>query len=336
MPSSRSGLITAVFFVTLGLAIAGMSFYVAEVDDAPGAGGIGLIVGIAAVLLAVRAVRNRLPVWPGRLAIVAGLVLLVFAMVITRSVAASVPLFADSPEVPSTTSSAPSPEWAPAVDAARAVVRAAILEQNLPGVSVAVAAGGNVVWAEGFGYRDVGTRTPVTSDTRFHIGTAARVVSSDSAASLDMPGTGADDPFTWSPEAIGEPGEDFPLFTMVRHGILQPLGLAPREYPLPGDRATFYVPSASDNNPRRGRRLMYMRDLACCADHNRAFSSTPTDLVRFAQATGAGEVTGELAGGPVVTFVTRNGVSVAVASNIAFADTPAIAAAVADVFAATR
>lgn len=336
MSLSVSGLVKAVSFVTLGVAIAAMALYVGEVDDAPGMGGIGLIVCIVSVVLAIRALRNRLPIWVGRLAIVAGLALLVFAMVITRSVAASVPLFAESPEVPSTTSSTSSPEWAPAVEPARAAVRTAIIEQNLPGVSVAVAANGNVVWAEGFGYRDVGTRTPVTPATRFHIGTAARIVASAPVASLGMPSTGADDPFTWSPEAIGEPGEDFPPFTMVRHLILQPLGLAPREYPLPDDRATFYVPSASNNNPRRGRRLMYMRDLACCTDNNMAFSSTPSDLVRFAQATGASDVTGELAGGPVVTVVTRNGVSVAVASNIAFADTPALAAAVANIFTTPR
>jgi predicted NBD/HSP70 family sugar kinase len=54
-----------------------------------------------------------------------------------------------------------------AVERARELVRAAVLEQNLPGVSVAVGIGlpsvasakeGTVVWAEGFGWRDVVTR----------------------------------------------------------------------------------------------------------------------------------------------------------------------------------
>jgi hypothetical protein len=48
--------------------------------------------------------------------------------------------------------------------------------QDLPGVSVAVGTGGTVVSAEGFGWRDVMTRAPVTPSTRFNIGTAASAV----------------------------------------------------------------------------------------------------------------------------------------------------------------
>ena len=79
---------------------------------------------------------------------------------------------------------------------------------------------------------------------------------------------------------------------------------------------------------------MYMRDLACCPDR-KAFYSTPSDLVRFALATKADSVDGRLAGGRVISLVTRrdNGVAVAVASNIAYADTAALAQSVADVFA---
>src|SRR6185369_4574699 len=128
--------------------------------------------------------------------------------------------------------------------------------------SVASAKEGTVVWAEGFGWRDVATRTPVTPDTRFNIGTAASAVTA-AVAPLGLTSTGADSAAEWSPEHIGEPEEDFPLFTLLRHVIWQPLGLMPAEYPLPGERATFYVPRSEDNDPRRGRRLMYMRDLAC-------------------------------------------------------------------------
>jgi hypothetical protein len=78
---------------------------------------------------------------------------------------------------------------------------------------------------------------------------------------------------------------------------------------------------------------MYMRDLACCAG-GMAFYSTPSDLVRFAAATNAGSLTGELAGGSVMSLTTRrdNGIIVAVASNIAYADTAGLARKVADVF----
>jgi hypothetical protein len=79
---------------------------------------------------------------------------------------------------------------------------------------------------------------------------------------------------------------------------------------------------------------MYMRDLACCTN-GMAFYSTPSDLVRFAIATKADSVNGELAGGRVMSLVTRgdNGPVVAVASNVAHADTAALARNVADVFA---
>ncbi len=198
-------------------------------------------------------------------------------------------------------------------------------------MSVAVGAGGTVLWAEGFGWRDVGTQAPVTAATRFHIGTAAPAVTA-AVAPLGLANTGADSAAAWSPEAIGEPGEDFPPFTLIRHVVLQPLGLAPAEYPLPGDRATFYVPG-SDDNPGRGRRLMYMRDLACCAN-GKAFYSTPSDLVRFAQATNPGSLDGRLAGGLVMSLTQRDGVAVAVTSNVAHADTSSLALRLADAFAA--
>ena len=176
------------------------------------------------------------------------------------------------------------------------------------------------------------TRTPVTPATRFNIGTAASAVTA-AVAPLGLTNTGADAAKEWSPEAIGEEGEDFPPFTMMRHLIFQPLGLAPAEYPLPGDRATFYVPRSDDHNPRAGRRLMYMRDLACCAN-GMAFYSTPSDLVRFAVATNAESVDGELAGGSVMSLLTRrdNGIVVAVTSNVAHANTAALALKVADEF----
>jgi hypothetical protein len=256
-----------------------------------------------------------------------------FAAFLTREVVETAPLFAQSQEVPSVAGTAPAPQLAAAVQRAREVVRAAVLEQNLPGVSVAVGAGGTVVWAEGFGWRDVGTRTPVTPATRFNIGSAASVVI-PSVGPLGLASTGAEAAKEWSPEAIGEEGEDFPPLAMLRHLVWQPLGLMRPEYPLPGDRATFYVPRDDDHNPGRGRRLMYMRDLACCAD-GMAFYSTPSDLVRFALAANPGSVNGELAGGMVTSLTARNdsGIVVAVASNMAYANTSALAVRVGETFA---
>jgi CubicO group peptidase (beta-lactamase class C family) len=273
-----------------------------------------------------------LPAWAARTALAVGVLLAAFAAFLTHAVAVTAPLFAQPPGVPSVIDSAPSPQYAAAVERARELVRAAVLEQNLPGVSVAVGSGGTIVWAEGFGWRDVGTRTPVTPNTRFNIGTAASAVTAAVVATLGLSNTGADSAAEWSPEAIGEPGEDFPPLTIIRHVILQPLGLAPAEYPLPGDRATFYVPR-SDDNPLRGRRLMYMRDLACCAGTMASYS-TPSDLVRVGLANG-GSINGELAGGMVSSLMTLrdSGIVVAVLSNITHANTSALGQKIGDAFA---
>jgi hypothetical protein len=332
MKTTVMNLVQAFTLIALGLAIATMGFYVANADDAPGAAGMGLLMMVVGVVLGVRAARNRLPMWAARTALAVGVVVAAFAAFLTHAVVVTAPLFPQTQEVPSVIHSAPPPQYAAAVGRARQLVRAAMLEQNLPGMSAAVGAGGTVVWAEGFGWRDVVTRAPVTPDTRFNIGTAASAVI-PAVAPLGLTKTGADAAKEWSPEAIGEEGEDFPPLTILRHAIWQPLGLMPMEYPLPGNRATFYVPR-SDDNPRRGRQLMYMRDLACCAN-GMAFYSTPSDLVRFALATNPVSVNGELAGGMVMSLLTRrdSGIVIAVTANIAHANTSSLAQRVGDAFA---
>jgi CubicO group peptidase (beta-lactamase class C family) len=60
----------------------------------------------------------------------------------------------------------------------RQTVRAALTEQNLPGLSVAVGVGGDIVWAEGFGWADLEKRVPIAPATRFRIGTASIALTS--------------------------------------------------------------------------------------------------------------------------------------------------------------
>jgi hypothetical protein len=331
--------VKAVALISLSLAIGAMGIYVGEADDAPGAGGTGLLLMIAGVVLGVRAARNRLPAWAARTAFAVGIVVATFAALLTHNVAARAPLFAQPRDVPSDVHSTPSPPYATAIERARELVRSAILEQSLPGVSVAVGIGlpsvapakeGTVVWAEGFGWRDAGTQTPVTPNTRFNIGTASAVTAA--VVPLGLTNTGAEPAAQWSPEHIGEPAEDFPPFTIIRHLILQPLGLAPAEYPLAGERATFYVPR-SDGNPRHGRQLMRMRDLACCAGEMASYS-TASDVVRAGLANGS-SINGELAGGMVMSLMTLRdtGTVVAVLSNISHANTSALARTIGDTFA---
>ena len=326
--------------IGLALAMAAMGSYVAS-SEPPGGAVVGFLLMLTSVLFGVRTAPSRLPIWAWRTALAVGVLTAAFAAFLTHAVTVAAPLFAQPPDVPSVSESAPSPQWAAATDRARPMVRAAIVEQNLPGVSIAVGIGGgpgNIVWAEGFGWRDVVTHTPVTPDTRFNIGTAAQVVTPAAVASLGLTSTGTDSATEWSPDHVGEPEEDFPGFTAVHDLILRPIGISAPRQPLPGDRATFYVPATLwrgfTTDPRSGRRLMSMRDLACCAG-SMTFYSTPSDLVRFALATNADSINGELAGGNVMSLMTRrdNGIVVAVASNIAHASTAALAPRVADTFA---
>ena len=227
MTSSMTNPVTAFAPIAHGVALAARGIYVVNAEAAPGAVVLAFLMMAAAVPLGVRIARNRLPIWAGRTALAVGVLIAAFAAFLIHAATVSAPLFAQPPDVPSVGGSAPSPQWAAAIDRARPIVRAAVMEQNLSGVSVAVGTGGTIVWAEGFGWRDVGTHTPVTPATRFNIGTAAPVITAAGVASLGMTNTGTDSAAAWSPEAIGEPGEDFPPFTFVRHVILQPIGLPP-------------------------------------------------------------------------------------------------------------
>ncbi|MCA1560079.1 MAG: beta-lactamase family protein [Acidobacteria bacterium] len=88
------------------------------------------------------------------------------------------PLHPNPQDVPSATRAAPARQWTDAVERGRQLVRAGLTEQNLPGVSVAVGVGRDIVWAEGFGWADLENQVPVTPDTRFRIGTASKALTS--------------------------------------------------------------------------------------------------------------------------------------------------------------
>ena len=64
----------------------------------------------------------------------------------------------------------------------------AIIQQNfapqVPGVSVAVAVDGRIVWSESFGFRDLADKKPVTPTTRFRIGSISKALTSVGLALL--------------------------------------------------------------------------------------------------------------------------------------------------------
>src|SRR5687767_15633378 len=97
---------------------------------------------------------------------------------------ATPPLHPNPHDVPSVTDSVPLPQWGDAVEKGRQIVRADLIEQSLPGLSVAVGAGGDIVWAEGFGWADLENRVPVSPATLFRIGTASKALTSAAVSLL--------------------------------------------------------------------------------------------------------------------------------------------------------
>lgn len=93
-------------------------------------------------------------------------------------IATKTPLHPSASDVPSVTLSAPSPKWVGAVERARVVARMGITEQNLPGLSVAVGVGDEVVWSEGFGWANLESRVSVSPATPFRIGSASQALTS--------------------------------------------------------------------------------------------------------------------------------------------------------------
>src|SRR4051794_31763207 len=114
--------------------------------------------------------KNWFRVGLGVLAAIVGVIAAVVVGLFVYVNATATPIHPDPKAVPSVIRSAPAPKWTTAVDQARPLVRAALTEQNLPGLSVAVGVGGEIVWTEAFGYTDIDKKTGVTPETRFRIG----------------------------------------------------------------------------------------------------------------------------------------------------------------------
>ncbi|MCL4523728.1 MAG: beta-lactamase family protein [Acidobacteria bacterium] len=70
-----------------------------------------------------------------------------------------------------------------AIERSRALIKAQ-LAPKVPGLSVAVAANGKIVWSEGFGFADLEKQTPVTTATRFRIGSISKSVTAAGLALL--------------------------------------------------------------------------------------------------------------------------------------------------------
>lgn len=76
----------------------------------------------------------------------------------------------DPGALPAETLAPPAARYAAAADQIRQHARDLIVDENLPGVSIAVAVDGELAWAEALGWSDLDERVPLTPRTRFRIG----------------------------------------------------------------------------------------------------------------------------------------------------------------------
>ena len=121
--------------------------------------------------------KSRTETWGALIVLAVGLLLAAF-LGLWGYMSATPPLHPNPQDVTSVTHSAPLPQWANAVEQGRQIARAGLSEQSLPGLSVAVGVGGDIVWAEAFGWADLEKRVPVRPETRFRIGTASTALTS--------------------------------------------------------------------------------------------------------------------------------------------------------------
>jgi CubicO group peptidase (beta-lactamase class C family) len=128
--------------------------------------------------------RRRIETWLAALVGAVSLGLLAIAGLWVYVSATATPLHPNAQDVSSVTHSAPSSKWNGAVEQAREIARAHLVDQNLPGLSVAVGDGGAIVWAEGFGWAGLDNKTPVAPETRFRIGTASTPLTAAAAGLL--------------------------------------------------------------------------------------------------------------------------------------------------------
>ena len=109
------------------------------------------------------------------LVVIAGTVSLLLAAVASW-VLVTIPPEPDPDALPSRVLEPPSAAYRDAVEEGRSIARALVAEEKLPGLSLAVAVDGEIVWAEGFRWADLENQTPVTPATLFRIGGVSKTL----------------------------------------------------------------------------------------------------------------------------------------------------------------
>jgi serine beta-lactamase-like protein LACTB len=128
--------------------------------------------------------KKRIETWLALIILAVGVVLAAILGLFSYMSITATPLHPEPKEVQSVARSAPPPTWAAAVEQGRQIARADLSEQNLPGLSVAVGVGGDLVWAEGFGWADLENHARVTPEIRFRTGEVSKPLTSTAAGLL--------------------------------------------------------------------------------------------------------------------------------------------------------
>ena len=128
--------------------------------------------------------NRRRDTWLALFALAVGLVITALLGMWGYMSVTSTPHHPNPQDAPSASRATPAQQWSNAVKQAQQIARSALTDQNLPGLSVAVGTGGEVVWAEGFGWADLDKRVPVSPALRFRIGTASVALTSAAAGLL--------------------------------------------------------------------------------------------------------------------------------------------------------
>lgn len=128
--------------------------------------------------------KSRIPRWFSLILLGSGLLLVAIPGVFVYMATTAKVLHPDRRNIPSKTNAPPLEAWNGPVEQGRQIVRTSLAEQNLPGLSIAVGIGGNIVWAEGFGFADIENNRPVTPNDRFRIGSASSVLTSTAVGLL--------------------------------------------------------------------------------------------------------------------------------------------------------
>ncbi len=104
------------------------------------------------------------------LAVAVGAVPLLLLAVVAASIWSGVPPELDPEALPSRELESPSAAYGETIETGRSLARALTADEKLPGLSLAVAVDGEIVWAEGFGWAELESGIPVTPATLFRIG----------------------------------------------------------------------------------------------------------------------------------------------------------------------